>query len=306
MAAGPATRRRTRGPRPPRGARRTWGFTGKPSSRSRSRVADWLATSGHPDQRVAPHREAPAGGDRGILLADGAGRGVPRVRVSGLALGLELLVERREGRAGHVHLAPGFERVTGRIGAQGERDGADGPQVGGDVLAGVAIAPGRAARERSTLVAEADRQAVDLQLADVGHARIGIGQAQALAHPGVELAQLVGAEGVAQREHRDRVPDLGEAGRWRRPHPLGGRIRGQQLRMGNLELLQLPEEAVVLGVGDGRRVQDVVAVVRLLEGGAQLRRSCGRLSHPPLRLPPRTRPGCRSCARGSGPPRRHG
>ena len=51
----------------------------------------------------------------------------------------------------------------------------------------------------------------------------------------------------------------------RRPHALGRRVLRDELRVSGLELVQLLEEEVVLAVADRRRVEHVVAVVRLVE-----------------------------------------
>ena len=49
-----------------------------------------------------------------------------------------------------------------------------------------------------------------------------------------------------------------------------GRIRSQALRKISLELLELPEKAVVLGVRKGRTVEDIVLVRCVGEQAAQL------------------------------------
>ena len=153
---------------------------------------------------------------------------------------------------------------------QAQRDGAHRAQVGGHVLAGAAVAARRAAHEAAALVAQADRQPVDLELADVGHRRVVRPASQSLANPGVELAELIGAEGVAEAEHGHVVPDRWEAALHRGADALGGRVLRHQLRVGGLELDELAEEQVVRAVAHGRRIQHVVAVVRVLELGAQL------------------------------------
>jgi len=58
------------------------------------------------------------------------------------------------------------------------------------------------------------------------------------------------------------MPDWREANRDDvSPDLLGRRVRRAQLRIGLLELAQLPDQGVVLGVRDHRRVEHVVAVV---------------------------------------------
>ena len=47
------------------------------------------------------------------------------------------------------------------------------------------------------------------------------------------------------------------------PHPLGGRIRCDRLRVGRLQLLQSPQLMVVVIVGYGGLVQYIVLITRL-------------------------------------------
>ena len=55
------------------------------------------------------------------------------------------------------------------------RDGGDRAQVGRDVLAGRAVAARRALDEPAALVAQGDREAIDLELGDVAQVRRGLG-----------------------------------------------------------------------------------------------------------------------------------
>jgi hypothetical protein len=53
-------------------------------------------------------------------------------------------------------------------------------------------------------------------------------------------------------------------------HPLGGRIRGNPFRVPGFQVLQFPQQPVVLGVGDLRIVQDVVAVIVVVKLTAEV------------------------------------
>src|SRR5439155_3897034 len=86
----------------------------------------------------------------------------------------------------------------------------------------------------------------------------------------IERAELRFVERVGEREHGARVLDRREAIRRWRADPLRRRIGGDQLRMLRLELLELAHQRVVRLVGDRRRIEDVVLVVRLLDPLAQL------------------------------------
>ena len=87
-------------------------------------------------------------------------------------------------------------------------DGPDRAQVGRDVLARAAIAARGPQDEDAVLVSQADRQAVDLELGHVGRSGLAVGQPEAATHPRVEGPQLVGIEGVGQRQHGNAMLDL--------------------------------------------------------------------------------------------------
>ena len=153
-----------------------FGLTVKPRASSRAEAPrDWLATArGGPaarlvlDELVGPRRELACRGDRGVLLAQRAGAGVPRVGVQRQAQLLALRVDPGELGLGHVHLAAGVERDG--LG-EARRHGRDRAQVRGHVLAGRAVAARRALDEPAALVAQRDREAVDLELGDVAQVR---------------------------------------------------------------------------------------------------------------------------------------
>ena len=194
-------------------------------------------------------------------------RGLAYERQPGLlALGVDAL----ELGPRHEHLAARLER---RGLGQAAGDDRDRPQVRGHVLAGRPVAAGRTLGEPAALVAQADREAVDLELGDVAQLRgrlRGGRQSEPAPHPAVERPQLVVAEGVRQRQHRPDVADLVEGAGRRAADPLGRRIRGRQLRVGRLERDELAEQRVVLGVADLRRVLDVVELVGTVDRGREL------------------------------------
>ena len=133
------------------------------------------------------------------------------------------------------------------------RDAVDREDVGGDVFAGLAVAPRGGAREAAVLVQQRHREPVELGLADEAH-RIGD-------HPldaSVPREQLVAVERVVEREHAHVVADRRERGR---QHPTHLFERGTlpELRVLRLQRFELALELVVLAVGDLR----LVAVVAL-------------------------------------------
>ena len=65
------------------------------------------------------------------------------------------------------------------------------------------------------------------------------------------------------------MPHLTELVRRRRADALRGGIGSDQVGMLCFQMLQLAQQLVVLGVGDYRRIEDVVAVVVVVDFGAE-------------------------------------
>ena len=83
--------------------------------------------------------------------------------------------------------------------------------------------------------------------------------------PGVELAQLLGAVGVVDRQHGHAMADGDESLDRLAADALRGAVRRDQLRMLGLDLLQLLEQAVELAVGNLRFGLDVVFLVVVID-----------------------------------------
>ena len=112
----------------------------------------------------------------------------------------------------------------------------------GDVLAGLAVAPGGALDEDTALVVQRDGEAIELQLdTEPGH-RLPL----AALRRSFQL-QIVDVEGVVQRHHRDRRTAQRPASA--AANPLGDRVRGDQLGIGLLGAPGLVEP-IPFGVGD--------------------------------------------------------
>ncbi len=139
--------------------------------------------------------------------------------------------------------------------------------VSGHVLPGPPVAAGGRAHQKAVLVDEVDRQTVNLQFAQPG---VHLGVTGGSGRPGLEFGA---GEDIVEREHPFQVLHRGEQGREGPGDLLGRRIRGAKLRVAGLDLRQLVHEPVVLGVGDGRGIQDVVAVGVLVQITGQLRRA---------------------------------
>ena len=153
--------------------------------------------------------QRPRRGHRRILLAQRAGGGVARIgelarlgRI--LGLGEQARVERGEIGLRHIDLAAHLEHV-GRVAVQPLRDVGDGADIGGDVLAGRAVAAGRGEDQRALLVAQRAGQAVDLGLG--GERDLGVVSARFRKRRtrADEIGHLLVGEGIVEAEHRQRV-----------------------------------------------------------------------------------------------------
>jgi hypothetical protein len=139
------------------------------------------------------------------------------------------------------------------------------------VLAAQAVAARRRLHQSSGLVAKADRQPVELRLRRVFDF---IDVLQPLAHAPIECDDVFILEPIVERQHRPRVDDFLQLADGRRADALRRRIGCHQVGILFFERLQLAHQPVVLGVGDLRIVEHVVAIVVMLELRAQLTDSC--------------------------------
>ena len=145
-------------------------------------------------------------------------------------------------------------------GGQRLGDRVDELRVVGDVLADPAVAAGRERPHPAALVDDVHREAVDLELAE--HRRHRAEVALDARGPRVELLE---GERVVEAEHPLQVLDRREHSGGLAADRLGRRVLADQLGVRRLERLELAEEGVVLGVGQGRGVVDVVARARRLD-----------------------------------------
>ena len=111
---------------------------------------------------VHVHAQRAGGGDRRVLLAQGASRGVTRVRERVLTRGNHGLVELLKVGGRDEHLAANLDFFGVALAAQLLRDAGDGAHVMGDVLAGGAVAAGCRAHEGAVAVEQVHGQTVNL------------------------------------------------------------------------------------------------------------------------------------------------
>ena len=248
---------------------------------------------------VAEEGQGAFGGHRRVQLPQATGGGIARVGEGLLPVAALALVERPEAREGHEDLSAHLQQPWKVTAAQAQRHGAERAHIGGDVLPPGAVPPRGRAHEPPLLVAKAHGESVDLRLRRV----FDPFHTQTLAHTPVEVPHLLLAEGVGEGEHGHLVHDLRKGFQGGGPHPLGRRVGDDEVGKARLQVLELAQEPVVLGVRNLRRIEDVVEVVVVLDepaqlGGAQAYgggrflhyRHKGRAARPPARTP-NGRPG---------------
>ena len=247
-----------------------------------------------PSHRVDPGGERARGRHPGIELSQRPGRGVPGVGERRLPARHPLLVQAGESGQRQVDLAPHLDgsREGSRVRPHGKWHRGDGPQVGGHVLADLAVAARRTDREAPAVIAQRHSQPVDLRLDDELQRRRTSGcrasrLSRACAHhpgrlfrasrlrrqldgPGMPGPELLLVPGVRQRQHGLAVPHLTEDRQRLAAYSLRGRVGRHQLGMLRLQLLEFPVERVVLSVGDLGLIEHVVTVLVMANEVAKL------------------------------------
>ena len=209
---------------------------------------------------VGEKRQRPLGGHARIELAQRAGGEIARIGVDRLAGRRLARVERGEIGVAHVDFAARLENLGRALKAL--RDRFHHAHVRGHVLAFVAVAARGRLDEFAILVAQTAGEAVDLGFRNDIERR-ALAQAQKAPHPGAELLDLLVGEDIAERQHRHAVADLGEFLRRRRADLAIGGIRVSKLRKRFFERGVAPAQRVIFGVGNGRRVLPMIALVVL-------------------------------------------
>ena len=198
--------------------------------------------------------------DLRIQLPQRAGGGVAGVGHQRLPLQLPACVDLLKYAAGHIDLAPDDE--PWQLLRQRHGNGADGAEILGHVLSYPSVAPGSAPDEHAVPVLQRHRQAVHLGL-HAPHRRVQRDLFQKLAH-------LVVVEHILQALQRDGMGHLFKFGQRASADALGGRIRRDLLWMRGLQLLQAAQHMVILIIGDGGLIQNIVAVAMGVQGVPQL------------------------------------
>ena len=218
--------------------------------------------------------------DRGVLLPQRPGGGVPRIRERRLAGRHQRRIQVGEPGDREEDLAAYLDQFRNRFSGQRARHITEGCDVAGDVLPHPAITTGRPRGKTATAVDQIDDQSVDLQLTQPGN----LLARQHPLHPGHPVGEFVRRKDIVKTEQSLQVGDRSEVGHCLGgAHPLTRAVRGAQLREGVLQLLKLAHQSVVLGVRHGRRVAPVVPLLGFTDQVGQLRPTMlvgqSRLSH---------------------------
>ena len=140
----------------------------------------------------------------------------------------------------HQNLAAHFQQWRRNVVTQRQRNGIDGPQIGGDIFPGAAVTTRGSGNETAVFILQADGQAIIFELAAVGE-RLIVSLIKQIAQASIEGEHLVGVHGIAQRQHGLTMPDLGKRPRRRTAHPLGWRVGVDQFRVSCFECNQTRE-----------------------------------------------------------------
>ncbi len=202
----------------------------------------------------------------GVEQFEGAGAGIAGVGEGFESGFLALLVEGLEAVAVEVDFASDFEYGGGCVGLKAEGDGADGADVGGDVVSSGAVAAGKGVDELTVFVAEGDGDAVNFGLDDIIDGGLGEELAGAL----VKVEELLFGVGVGEAAHGEGVGNGVEVAERLAADALGGGAGIGPLGVGVFEGLEFGEERVVFAVGNLGPSFDVVEMVVTFEGTAEV------------------------------------
>ena len=206
--------------------------------------------------------QRPRRGDGRVLLPQRTGSRIARIGEY-LSAGRCLpLVEREEVGLLHIDLAAHLAD-RGKVAAlELLRHVLERADIGGDVLAFGAVAPRRGAHQFAVLVAQRHRQAVDLRLGQEGD-RLVVCEFQEATDALDEIDHVLLAERIVQRQHRHRMPHLGETARRRGADGERQAALGDEIREFLLDGVVAPAQRIVFGVGDSWRIVLIVALVVL-------------------------------------------
>ena len=157
----------------------------------------------------------------GVLHAKSTGRGIARIGKFILAISRAFLIDLLEILGSHIYLATDLDKLRDRVfssSRQPMRNILDYAGIGSDLLAHRAVATSSSGGQAPIAINQVDRQAINLQLGEIGLSRCSI---QPILH-------LASAKNIVQAHHALKVLNI-LAGARGSTHLLGGRIRHGKL-----------------------------------------------------------------------------
>ena len=205
--------------------------------------------------------QSPLGGHLRIQLPQRTGSGISGVGKQGLSLFLLPSIQLFKAFLRHEYLAP--DDQSGRRILNGHGNGADGLQIFRHILSHISVSPGCSPDENAVYILQRYRKTVDLRL----HREIGMpSRSLDLLE---KFVQFLHAEHILQAHQGHRMGHFRKLMQCLTAHMLGGGIGLSIFRMGCFQLLQLPQQTVILKILHGGIIQDIIAIICLLEGGSQ-------------------------------------
>jgi len=265
-------------------------------------------------ETVENNGERAFGNFAGIEEFEGAGGGIAGIGEKRLPFFFAALVEGGKGGFRKIHFATEFD--ARRKAGDEKRKVADGLNILGDIISALPVTAGEPLGEATILVAEADREAVDLGF-DCEFRSLPV---EIFFNPIKKLLKLLLAIGVVEALHSDGVGDGSKRVEGGTADLAGGGVFVCQFGMRSFEIEELSVKTVVGGIGNFGTSFDVVEVVvaaNLLEesgvaldgGGAHRRRRRARPRETPRMSANQSRtdtsrPGARRWLCSSRAPRR--
>ena len=190
---------------------------------------------------------------------------VPEAALRGLAsraspMSSRLLVNLRKHVERQESFAPNFEQTGYIIARNAQGQGFDRPDVGCNVIAPHAVAPGNARFEHAVFVRHAQGHAVEFKFADVLHF-----STDNLTNALVELAYFFFRIGIPQRHHREAVINRRELLGDGPSYPLRGRIGPPVGWILLFQRSQFFQQLIELKIGNLRCAVLVVLVVIVID-----------------------------------------
>ena len=218
-------------------------------------------------ERIGEKPQSPRGGNRRLLLAKRSGSGIARI---GEYLGAGRFlrrVQRQEIRLVHIELAAHLNHPWRRS-SKGLRHRIHHADIGRHILALGPVAARRRLFQPATLIAQRQRQPVNLRLGGKGKL-VMLAQRQEPADAGGEILDILVGEAVVQRQHRTRMAHLAETGGSRRADAQARAVYANQCREGGFERAVAGHQRVIVGIADDRIILAVIARVVKSDGGGQ-------------------------------------